>query len=128
MSNFLSGRESPASGDEGHRVINLVVYDQLKAHRGRNLDRRVMKRQSTPAELEKWEKTLSRLEAFFHNYPLPNGPIWLSQCETVADVNLFVVNGLSTARTNFGVPAFAPYVTRLVLLSRILTQHHQKAA
>ena len=86
-----------------------------------------MRRESTPKQLKHWEDTLSDLERFFQDYPLPSEPIRLSECETVIDSRKFVEGTLATTRANFGVPTFAVYVSRLIEFKKLLIQRNQKA-
>jgi hypothetical protein len=87
-----------------------------------------MRRESTPKQLEHWTRTLAELETFFKDYPLPTEPIRISQAETIVDARKFVAASLATARANFGVPTFAPYVSRLIEFKKLLIQQNQKAA
>ena len=67
-----------------------------------------------------WSRSLEEFESYIRGRSMPDGPIKLDQCTTVADPTSFIDGHLSTVKRNMGNETFRPYLDRLISFMKLI--------
>jgi hypothetical protein len=67
-----------------------------------------------------WKQSLEEFESYLRGRSMPDGPIKLDQCTTIADPSSFIDSHLAIVRANLGNETFRPYLDRLISFMKLI--------